>query len=166
MKRTGVSLILLAFAVLVSSCGLYIQHQLNKDLEELSRDAESRGYLSNAAGWENHGRSLRAIYAKYGRSLDVFDELALSYITALASHRDRQTISEQEFQYLSRRMLADIDIEKQKLALQREAIRAQRDLAWQLAMEGFWANYQRSFRSPVTCFTMPLGGGYTSIRCY
>ena len=162
MKRSSLSLILFFLTFLLSSCGLYLQHQMNTEMNELMRDVASRWYVNNVARWEDISRSHRAIYAKYGYTLDVFDELALSYIVALASYLDRGTISEQDFQYLSTRMLANIELEKQKLALQRQAIQAQRDLAWQQ----FWANYQQNFRSPVICSSLNLGSGFSSIRCY
>lgn len=166
MKRYSLRLTLFFLTFLLGSCGLYVQRQINAELDQLVHDVGSRWHPNNVARYEDFSRSSRAIYAKYGRAPDAFDELLMSYMIALAGHLDRQTISEQEFNYLSSRMLTDIQLEKQKLALQREAIQAQRDLAWQQFWQQFWANYQQSFRSPVSCLRMDLGGGIATIQCY
>jgi|SRR3989338_5555600 len=167
MRRSSLGLILFVGTILLGSCALYIQRQIDGELAQLGDHIQSRWYPNNVARWEDYSRSIRSIYAKYGRSPDVFDELALSYIVALASHLDRRTISEQEFRYLSLRMLVDVELEQQKLALRREAVQAQRDLQQQLAWQNFWANWQRNYQqsfgsSIITCQAI----GQRTISCF
>lgn len=167
MRKLLTGFLLLILVVLQSSCGLYIQRQIDGELGQLGDHIQSRWYPNNVARWEDYSRSVRSIYAKYRRSPDVFDELALSYIIALASHLDRRTISEQEFRYLSLRMLADVELEQQKLALRREAVQAQRGLQQQLAWQNFWANWQRNYQqsfgsSIITCQAI----GQRTISCF
>lgn len=120
MKRSWASFLVLLLAVLQSSCGLYMERpmdwqdrvrqkmaeldqrdrQMDAELEKLTGDIKLRSYPSNVARWEDYSHSMRAIYAKYGQKIDVLNELLLSYITALASHLDRGTISIEEFKYL------------------------------------------------------------------
>lgn len=177
MKRSSLCLAFFIVAVLLGSCGLYLQQQararqekIRVELDQALRDIEigvRRGlYPNSVTALKEFDRSVRAISARYGQPLNVFDELLLSYLVALAGRYDRREISQEEFVYLVNKMNADIKLEQARLALQLQAIQAQRDLQWELAMREFWANYRQSLRNPIFCQTMNLGGGFSTIHCY
>ena len=165
----------------LSSCGLYIQQQelarqraieaeIQSAMNDMSAEAGRGRYPNYAAAFKDLQSRVQTIYSRHGLQLDPFDQAFLSYSVALAGRVDRGEISVDDAKYLMDKMHADMQLERQRLALQYQAVQAQRDLVWQQWWSNYWSNwqrtYQRTYRNPVSCTVRSYGGGTSYIDCY
>jgi hypothetical protein len=166
---------LLVLALVSTGCGPTRQQRADAEMQQViaSMRAESQTgrYTTRTERAREFQSRARSVYAKYGLTLNSFQELLLSYDVALAGRVDRREITPDEAKYLYDKMKLDLDIEKAKLDAQYQAAEAQR----QAAFAQWWNGYQqqqmqlqqqRNLRNPVTCTVTPLGGGSSSVSCY
>lgn len=99
-----------------------IEGEIQTALEEMRIEASRGRYPNYASGFRDLESRIHAIYSRHGLQADPFDQAYLSYSVALAGRVDRKEISIDEAKSLMDKMNADMQFERQRLALQYQAV--------------------------------------------